>query len=234
MMIVGVNFIVLVSIIITVCVTVMRINLSIIILLLIGVFPSFSADAKNLGVFGAVYDIAEKDALKEIEEKAREVDANRIINKNDLAKKVRNYTPESVKALKLQPAGKERTFLVDMAYTLDRDIADERGNIIYPKGYTFNPLNYVTYPGIIVILDGKSPAQVAWFRRSDFSRDLKTNLLVTDGSYAELSTVLKRPVFYANRAIIEVFQIKAVPSVVRQNGTMMEVTEIYVREKKDR
>jgi uncharacterized protein YbjQ (UPF0145 family) len=68
----------------------MRINLSIIILLLIGVFLSFSADAKNLGVFGAVYDIAEKDALKEIEEKAREVDANRIINKNDLAKKVRN------------------------------------------------------------------------------------------------------------------------------------------------
>jgi conjugal transfer pilus assembly protein TraW len=234
MIIVGVNFIVLVSIIIAVCLTVMRITLNIIALLLTCLFLSAPASAKNLGVFGAVYDIAEKDVLKEIEEKARKVDVNRIITKSDLAKKVRNYSPEDLRAMKLQPARKERTFYLDMTYTLDRDIADEKGNVIYPRGYTFNPLNYITYPGIIVILDGKSLSQVAWFKGSQYSKDLKAKLLITDGSYAELSNVLKRPVFYANRAIVEVFQIKAVPSVVRQNGTMMEVTEIYAREKKDR
>lgn len=233
-MIIGMSFRVHVPIIFVVCVTVMRINLSIIVLLLIGVFPSFSADAKNLGVFGAVYDIAEKDALKEIEEKARKVDGNLIINKSDLAKKIRNYRPEDLEAMKLQPAQKDRTFLVDMTYTLDRDIANGEGNVVYPKGYTFNPLDYVTYPGIIVILDGKNLSQVAWFKGSPYSKDLEAKLLITDGSYAELSKVLKRPVFYANRAMIEVFQITAVPSVVRQNGTMMEVTEIHVREKDDR
>ena len=59
----------------------------------------------------------------------------------------------------MQPARKERTFLVDMTYTLDRDIADEKGNVVYPKGYTFNPLDYITYPGTLVILDGNSPTQ---------------------------------------------------------------------------
>ncbi|OPY70751.1 MAG: hypothetical protein A4E57_00368 [Syntrophorhabdaceae bacterium PtaU1.Bin034] len=197
------------------------------------IFP-VEGSAKDLGVFGAVYDIAEKDALKEIEEKAREVDISRIINRGYLARRIRNYTPGDLKDAKLPPARKERTFLVDMTYTLDRDITDEKGNLIYPKGYTFNPLNYVAYPGVIVILDGKSSVQVAWFKYSEYSKDLKVKLLVTDGSYVELSESLKRPVFYAGRAMIEVFQIKAVPSVVKQRGALMEVREIPAPDKKDR
>ncbi len=201
------------------------------VLVLLCVTFSVTCMAKDLGVFGAVYDIAEKDALKEIEEKAKEVDVNRIINRGDLARKVKNYTPGDLKDVKLPPARKERTFFVDMTYTLDRDIADERGNVIYPKGYTFNPLHFVAYPGVIVILDGKSQGQVAWFRGSEYSKDMKTKLLITDGSHAELSNMLKRPVFFVNRAIIGVFQIKAVPSVVRQKETIMEVREIPVEKK---
>lgn len=199
------------------------------VLVLIGFTFSGSSTAKDLGVFGAVYDIAEKDALKEIEEKARNVDINRIINRGDLARKVKNYTPEDLKDVKLPPARKDRTFLVDMTYTLDRDIADERGNVIYPKGYAFNPLDYVNYPGILIVLDGKSQSQIAWFRGSDYNKDLKTKLVITDGSYTELSRTLKRPVFYASRAIIGVFQIQAVPSIVRQDGALMEVREILVK-----
>lgn len=199
------------------------------VLVLICVTFSGTGMAKDLGVFGAVYDIAEKDALKGIEEKAREVDVNRIINRGELARKVKNYTPEDLKDVKLPPARNNRTFLVDMTYALDRDIADEKGNVIYPKGYTFNPLDYVTYPGVIVILDGKSQTQVAWFKRSEYSKDLKTKLLITGGSYEELSNMLKRPVFYASRAIIGVFQIQAVPSIVRQDGALMEVREILVK-----
>ena len=195
---------------------------------------SVTCSAKDLGVFGAVYGIAEKDALKEIEERAKEADMNRIVNRGELVKKLRNYAPKDLKEMKLQPAQKERTFPVDMTYTLDRDIADEKGNVVYPRGYTFNPLSYVAYPGILVILSGNSPTQVAWFKRSEYSKDLKAKLLITDGSYAELSKALKRPVFYVSPAVIEVFQIKAVPSVVQQKGTLMEVREILVSERRGR
>jgi conjugal transfer pilus assembly protein TraW len=191
---------------------------------------SVTCSAKDLGVFGAVYDIAEKDALKEIEERAKEADMNRIVNRGELVKKLRNYAPKDLKKMTLPTAQKEKMFLVDMTYTLDRDIADEKGNVVYPTGYTFNPLSYVAYPGILVILNGNSPTQVAWFKRSEYSKDLKAKLLITDGSYAELSKALKRPVFYANQAVIEVFQVKAVPSVVQQKGALMEVREILVSE----
>jgi len=189
-----------------------------------------TSPAKDLGVFGAVYAIAEKDALMEIEEKAARADLKRMVDKHELTKKLKHYTPEDLKAVKdLPTAKKERTFLVDMTYTLEEDIVDDKGTVIYSKGYTFNPLDYIVYPRVLIILNGAKREQLAWFTASPYSRDLSVKVLITDGSYAEISKVLKRPVFYASQAAIEVFQIRAVPSVVRQKGRHMEVKEIAVK-----
>ena len=188
-----------------------------------------TAMARDLGTFGTVYDIVEKDAIKELEEKARSVDFSSAVDRNALVKKARNFTPEDVNEMKaIGPARKDRTFLVDMTYTLERDIKDDKGNIVYPAGYRFNPLSYVAYPRTLVILNGKQPGQVRWFENSPYAKDAQVTLLLTDGSYGELSKSLKRPVFYASARLIEVFRIQAVPSIVRQLGAYMEVTEVFV------
>jgi conjugal transfer pilus assembly protein TraW len=188
-----------------------------------------TALAKDLGTFGAVYDIVEKDALKELQEKAKSVDFSKAVDRNALVKKARNFTPEDVKETRMiGPARKDRTFLVDMSYSLERDIKDDKGNIVYPTGYTFNPLSYVTYPRILVILNGKRPEHIRWFTESPYSKDAKTTLLLTDGSYSELAKSLRRPVFYASTKLIEAFNIQALPSVVRQSGAYMEVTEVRI------
>ncbi len=188
-----------------------------------------TAVARDLGTFGAVYDIVEKDALKELEEKAKSVDFSKAVDRNALVRRARNFTPEDVKEMKMiGPARKDHTFLVDMTYTLGRDIKDDKGNIVYPAGYTFNPLNYVAYPRTLVILNGKRPEQVRWFEESAYAKDAQVTLLLTDGSYSELSRYLRRPVFYASTKLIEAFEIQAVPSVVRQSGAYMEVTEVRI------
>ncbi len=187
------------------------------------------AVARDVGTFGTVYDIVEKDALKELEDKAKSVDFSKAVDRNALVKKARNFTPEDVKEMKaIGPAGKDRTFFVDMAYTLERDIKDDKGNIIYPAGYTFNPLSYVAYPTTLIILNGKRPEDVRWFEESSYAKDARVTLLLTDGSYSDLSRSLKRPVFYASTRLIEAFRIQAVPSVVRQSGIYMEVTEVRI------
>ena len=188
-----------------------------------------TALAKDLGTFGAVYDIVEKDALKELQEKAKSVDFSKTADKNALAKKARNFTPQDVKEMKtIGSAQKNRTFLVDMTYTLERDIKDDKGNVVYPAGYTFNPLSYITYPKTLIVLNGNRPEHIRWFTESAYSRDAKTTLLLTDGSYSELAKSLRRPVFYASTKLIEAFKIQALPSVVRQSGTYMEVTEVRI------
>jgi len=86
----------------------------------------------------------------------------------------------------------------------------------------------VSSPGTLVILNGKRPEHVRWFEESPYAKDAQVTLLLTDGSYSELSKTFKRPVFYASTKLIETFRIQAVPSVVRQLGAYMEVTEVRI------
>ena len=112
-----------------------------------------------------------------------------------------------------------------MTYTTEIDVPDGRGGILYPKGYTFNPLEYVTMPYVLVFINGSDRRQVEWFDNSPYIKDMKTTLVLTGGSYYELSKHFKRPAYYAVRNIAERLGIEHVPSVAVQKGKYMEISE---------
>jgi len=182
--------------------------------------------ARDLGRVGAVYPIAEPDSFAEIRERAARVDWKKVFDREKLSRKVRNFRPKDLK--RLPAARRDRTFLSDLSYTLDVDIPDGKGGILYPKGYTFNPLDYLSFRRTIVVINGKDRRQVEWFRKSPWNKDINVMLLLTDGGYFELGKRLRRPVFYASALIADRLGLKAVPSVVRQNGRFMEVREYAV------
>ena len=186
-----------------------------------------AAYAKDLGVVGATYPVSEKDALQEIEERASQIDWGKYFNKDKMKKVVTNFKPEDMTALKT--AERNTTFTVDMTYTLAHDIPDGKGGILYPEGYMFNPLDYVVFPNTLVFLNGADRRQVEWFKTSAYYKDHKVMLLITEGTFQELSEKLRRPVFYAKREIVERFKLRAVPSVVVQKGREMEVKEIAIK-----
>lgn len=180
-----------------------------------------SVQAKELGTFGMTYRIVERDALAEIEERARQVDWHKVLDK----RKVENYQGPTDR-VRLPRAKRSRSFPVDMTYTTEIDVPDGKGGILYPKGYTFNPLDYVTYPKTLVVIDGTDPEQVKWFAASEYDKRLDVTLLLTEGSFGTVSKRISRPLFYADRKIVERLKLKAVPSVIRQKGRVMEVTEV--------
>ncbi len=207
-------------------------NDKIIIMVLISI--AFSAHAfagiKKLGVMGQIYPIAELDALHEIRIKAAGIDWGKMIQSPENLKKLKNYRPKDVP--KLPRAIHNRTFLVDMTYTLDFDIPNGKGGILYPAGYTFNPLDYIDYPRTLVVFDADDSEQMQWMETSGYAKDLNTRLLITDGTYFEVRSRIKRHVFFAMPAIVKRFQLQAVPSVIRQKGDKMEVKEIAIVSKK--
>jgi conjugal transfer pilus assembly protein TraW len=180
-----------------------------------------SVQAKVIGTYGTTYRITERDALAEIEECARQVDWSKVLDK----RKVENYQGPPDKA-SLPRAKRNRRLLVDMTYTTGIDVPDGKGGILYPKGYTFNPLDYVTYPKTLVVINGSDPEQLKWLAGSEYEKRLDVMLLLTEGNFGTVAKRVSRPVFYADRKIIERFKLKAVPSVIRQKGRMMEVTEV--------
>jgi conjugal transfer pilus assembly protein TraW len=189
------------------------------------------AFARDLGTIGATYPIAERDALSEIEERARQVDWGKALKKDKMESAVKNYKPKGIKDL---PRAAESGYTrVDMTYSLEFDIPDGQGNILYPKGFTFNPLDYITYPYTLIVINGTDRDQVKWFKKSKFAKDIHTKLIITDGSYFDLGRELGRPVYYAIGGLIDRFQLKYVPSIVSQAGRMMEVTVIDVDKERE-
>lgn len=182
--------------------------------------------AKYLGTVGTTYPIAEPDALQEIQKKVASVDWGKIVNKDIVTKKVKEFRPQDLK--KLPTAQANRKFIVDLTYTLDQDIPDGKGGVLYPKGYTFNPLDYASLHSVIVVINGNDPVQVDWFMASPYFEDFKTRLILSDGSYYDLTEKFHRPVFYLMEPMAKRFQLQAVPSVVAQKGRYLEVSEIFI------
>ena len=180
--------------------------------------------ANNLGEVGRTWPIAEEDALIEIQRRAVKVDWRTVLDR----RKVGRYQgpPNRVR---LPRSGRDRTFPVDLTFTLDREITDGAGRVLYPQGYTFNPLEYVPFTRTLVVINGNDPAQVAWLAASEYRTRLDVMVLLTEGAYDKLERKLDRPLFYADLHLVERLRLSAVPAVVRQNGTVMEVREIDIR-----
>lgn len=192
---------------------------------LVLVFCALSAwpvQAKVIGTLGKVYSIAEPDALAEIEQRARSINWQSILDKE----KPEDFRPSNLVAL--PRASHDRSFLVDVTYTLEFDVPDGRGGVLYPRGYSFNPLDYVPFNQTLVILDGDDPDQLVWLQNSSFLNDSNAMILLTRGAFSTVGERLGRAIFYADRRILERFNLAAVPSIVTRRGRLMEVKEIEV------
>jgi len=181
--------------------------------------------ANVLGSVGKTFPFAERDALSEVEDKAKQVDWKKEMD--SLKEKVVKRRPEIVK---LPRTVADRVRRIDMSYTLDIDIPDPRdiSRVLYPKGFSFNPLQYMTLPGCVVFADAGDRGQMAWLRKNAYVKESASKILLTGGDIGKTEQILSRPLFYADPALVERFEIMAVPSVACQKGVSLEIHEILV------
>lgn len=194
--------------------------------LLLVMLLSGEGHSKDLGIKGTVYPIIERDALEEIEEQANRVDWGKLFDKKANDRRIKNYKPSNIVHLSRSKINRVRT--VNISYALEFDIPDGKGGILYPKGFLFNPLDYLLYPNTIVVINGADREQVEWFKHSAHFDSSTCVLWITDGNYYDLSGELGRPVYYANDFIVRRFELQFVPCLIVQKGNRLEVTEIDV------
>jgi conjugal transfer pilus assembly protein TraW len=190
------------------------------ILVLFVASPSFAGTLKELGSTGTVYAIAEPDLLVELREYAQRHTPSHEKQQEERG----HYQPKDMR--KLPKAARDRTFDVDMTYTLAHDIKDGSGNVLYPRGYTINPLHYFNFIGGIVVIDGSDPGQVEWFQKSPYFSNQLALLLLSDGYAFELTEKFKRPVYYLTDIIAKRLQLSAVPSIVVKKHDALSVSEV--------
>lgn len=181
--------------------------------LLASAILSFSASASIVGnTIGQVYDIAEPDALSEIEQRVQAVDWNKELNKN-------RDSWGAFKGVPLPYAKETRTRTFVPFYTSVIDVPDKYGRIIYPKGYTFNPLQYVHLPQRIVII---SPGQEEWLKGKLQAADM---VLYTHGDVTKKGENIGRPAFILDSNLQKRLDIKVTPTIVEQEGAHLVISE---------
>ncbi|MBM9615695.1 hypothetical protein JWJ90_15610 [Desulfobulbus rhabdoformis] len=191
-----------------------------------GACPAFGV-VTNLGVIGDVYQVVEPDIAAELQQRAEQ----NHIEEDEFLERVKTYQPEDLHHL--PRATEDRTFLVDTTYTLDHDLVDGNGKIIYPRGFTFNPLDYVSFPGGLLVIDWDDPSQIKWFWQTPYANDRRVRLLLAGGYAYKAIEQLKRSVFYLTDEIAERLQLAAAPSLILQKDTMLQVREFHVPEEEN-
>lgn len=167
---------------------------------------------------GQTYSIAEGDKLKDIEKAVEQTDWQKVLTKDQDSWGAFSGIP--------LPAAKEdnvRRFIP--WYTAEFEMRDPRnGAVLYPKGFTFNPLQYVTMPWRVVVV---SPDQDDWLLANVKPTD---EVIYTSGNVLKKTSdlALNRRVYVLNTPVVERFKLRSVPSIVEQHDKSMQVTEVDI------
>lgn len=171
---------------------------------------------------GRTWPIVEPDALAEIEARAARQQPN-------MAEK---FGPRSDwSAMRSVPLGRtmqSRTRFVIPFYTLDHEIRLPDGKLLYPKGFTFNPLTYVSLPQKLVIVQ---PRDLDWALRIAAPTDF---ILLAAGTPGDSDAITlgeqhRRALFILEERVKQRLGLTVAPVIVRQVGQKLELHEVSLQ-----
>ncbi len=171
-----------------------------IIWILLIITVSRHVEASELTV-GRTWDIVEPDPIKEAKSRASSIPKEKLKPKNSFRERLaaknifRTITP------------KIRQFTP--THTLENQVVDKEGRVLYPVGYTFNPIKYMKrFQQRVVVID-QEDAQL-------IEDDLKPTdiVIVNNGNLKEVSELLRRKITMLDIFSAESMDIRRVPTVV--------------------
>jgi len=197
-------------------------------LLCLSVVPMFTL-ANDLGIVGPVYEIAERDLIEVMKERFR-----RLEQTGEMRKLKERYKATVVDAVErprpipgITATQTARTYFVDPTWTLDRNVVDEKGQVLFPAGTRVNPLDYAPLTQTLLFFDQRERSQVAFAKRFLAEAKARVKPILVGGEPLKLMRQWKREVFYDQGGVLSrKFLVKQVPALITQDGNRLRVDEI--------
>ena len=193
---------------------------------------ALGAQAANLGTIGPTYPVAEKNLLDVIMARLRAKEASGELKRHEQEARDRAAyavnNPRPVDGLRRAQAA--RTFYFDPTFTLQSNVVDSAGAVLFPAGTRKNPLEVVSLSKHLLFFDARDPGQVARARELIEHYQGKVKPILVGGSYLDLMKRWNKPVFYdQDGTLVRKFGIVAVPAIVSQEGQRLRIDEVPVR-----
>ena len=187
--------------------------------------------ARDYGQRGTVFPVIERDLLEQIHSRLAQMERsgetarlNEDLKRRTIARVNR---PDPVAGI--VRTSEARRWQFDPTITLAADIRGAKGELIHAAGTRVNPLDSVGLRADLLFLDGDDPDQLAWALK----QDANAKLILVKGAPLELMKARQRRFYFDQGGkLTDKFGIRATPARVRQNGRMLEVSEIALPPRK--
>lgn len=196
--------------------------------------------AKELGKIGATFPIEEIDMLAWIEARLKQFESNGTLatlqEEMEAQVKQRVDTPVPVP---IPTTTTPSVFTVDASLKLAKDITvPGTGQVIAKAGMVINPFDSSTWPSseslpqfeyshALAFFDARDKRQVTWATELTSEKPIKW--ILTGGSPNDTASILDSRIYFDQQGhLTQRLHLKSVPSLVRQRGTVWEVTEFDV------
>ncbi|MFV1478197.1 type-F conjugative transfer system protein TraW [Serratia marcescens] len=194
--------------------------------------PSLT-QAANLGTVGDIWPIREHDLLSVIRERLGEHFAGKTQERiqQELRDRVTGsvLNPVPIEGVRRAEARVVRAF--DPAFVVQKDIADDKGNVFARKGQRVSPFDVLpTFNQTLVFIDGRDAAQLSWFKQRP-RPGVMDKLILVGGNIKDSSDALDVRVYFDQGAVlVNKFGIRRVPAIVDQmpGKKLLRITEVAV------
>ena len=195
-----------------------------------------AACAKNLGVRGTTWPVAEPDLLARIEARLEEMQRSGALARlqSEARAHARRKLEEPDRVPGIAPARKERSRLFDPAIAVARDIRTPEGTLIAAAGTRVNPLERITLARDLLFVDGRREAEIAWALAHEDEGGRPAKIVLLAGRPLDLMRRHRRPFFFDQGGRLAArFGLRFTPSLVEQDGTRLRITEVPVEDRDD-
>ena len=194
-----------------------------------------AVSAKDLGVRGATWPVAEPDLLAQIEARLNEMERSGALARleSEARANARRKLEEPDPLLGIAPATRERSRLWDPAITVARDIRAADGVLIAAAGTRVNPLERVALVRDLLFVDGRREAEIAWALAHEAESGRPAKIVLLAGRPLDLMRQHRRPFFFDQGGRLAArLGLRFTPSLVEQAGSRLRITEVPVEDRK--
>ncbi|MHB1333093.1 MAG: type-F conjugative transfer system protein TraW [Sulfuriferula sp.] len=188
--------------------------------------------ASDIGTIGPVYPIQEPHLLDFIRQRLQEKERSGELKKLEEQARARGIDavthPQPVAGIKL--AETARTFYFDPTFTLDRNVLDDKGKLLFPAGTRKNPLEIVALSKHLLFFDARDKRQVTRARELIAFYLGRVKPILVGGSYLDLMKAWRAPVYYDQQGVLtHRLGITQVPAIVSQEGLRLRIDELVLQ-----
>ena len=183
------------------------------------------AGAKDLGVRGATWPVAEPDLLAEIEARLTQMQRSGELARlqGQARSRARSRLEEPDPVAGIAPAREVRTRLFDPSIVVERDIRAADGTAIARAGARVNPLATHKLTRDLLFIDARREAEIAWA----LAHERPAKIVLLAGRPLDLARRFGAPVFFDQGGRLAArFGLNRTPVLIEQAGSRLRITEV--------